>query len=814
MKLLRPGMHVHLVGIGGIGLSAIARVLHGWGYVVSGSDIQPSALLDALSAEGIAAYPSHKAAQVAGAEIVVASSAISEDNPELREARRRGIPVVKREQFLSELTAGKCTVAVAGTHGKTTTSAMISWILTEADLDPTFIVGGLLQNLGTNARAGNGPHFVIEADEYDRAFLGLNPEIAVIASMEHDHPDCYPTLDAMKAAFQEFAGRLVEGGLLIVCGEDPEGNELGIRMQAEGRRVQTYGLDAEWDWRAQGVELGNSAAFEVWHKGKHLGTCALQIPGRHNVLNALAALAACYELGVEFGLAAAALTRFRGTARRFEVKGQAAEVTVVDDYAHHPTEIEATLAAARLKYPDRPIWAVFQPHTYSRTATLLDDFAGAFGGADHVIVTEIYAAREQNTLGVSGRDLVQLMDHPDAGYAATLKDAASAVLERVRPGDVVITLGAGDGYLIGEWVLQTLRERAVPTMLRAGQPGNGNNARIGGRSGQMARLADALAAVLGPDAVRRDQPLARHTSLRVGGPADLLVVAETAEALRQTVTLACQHHVPVRVFGAGSNMLVSDAGVRGLVVLNRARATTFPPAGNNAAAGDLIVRVESGASLSTVARQCVTRGLAGLEWAATIPGTVGGAVVGNAGAWDGNVASTLVSASVLERGETVVEWPVERFEYTYRSSILKRQAKPGLLPTVVLEAHFALQRGDRGALETQVADMVARRKASQPSGATCGSVFKNPPGDYAGRLIEAAGLKGVSRGNAEISPVHANFIVNHGEAAAADIYALISLARETVKSKFGVDLELEIQLVGDWEAGAQRLHPSMRVNSR
>jgi UDP-N-acetylmuramate dehydrogenase len=332
------------------------------------------------------------------------------------------------------------------------------------------------------------------------------------------------------------------------------------------------------------------------------------------------------------------------------------------------------------------------------------------------------------------------------------------------------------------------------------------------RSSELEGLAEALVAALGPDAVRRDQPLARHTALRIGGSADLLAVAGTAQALRQAVALAREHRVPCTVLGAGSNILVSDAGVRGLVVVNRARATTFQPSGGDAAEGAVSVRAESGASFSTVARQCVLRGLAGLEWAATIPGTVGGAVVGNAGAWGGDVASALVSASVLERGETVVEWPVERFEYSYRSSILKRQAMPRLLPAVVLEATFSLQRGDRGALETQVADMAARRKASQPSGATCGSVFKNPRGDFAGRLIEAAGLKGVRRGNAEISPVHANFVVNHGEATAADVHALIVLASQKVQAQSGIALELEIQLLGDWDSAAQGLRPPVRAN--
>lgn len=459
MELLRPGMHIHLIGIGGIGLSAIARVLHGWGYEVSGSDEQASPLTRALSAEGIVVYAGHQAGQVMGADIVVVSSAIPEDNPEVIEARRQSLPLVKRERFLGELTQGKITIAVAGTHGKTTTSAMIAWILIQAGLDPTFIVGGVLQNLGSNARAGDGSLFVIEADEYDRAFLGLRPDVAVITTLEHDHPDCYPTFEEMRTAFSKFAERVPADGLLVACGEDREGKALGDDLAGRGCRVETYGLEPVWDWWAQGVQLGNSAAFEVWREGKQMGICALQVPGRHNVLNALAALAASCEVGVDFGLAVAALTRFRGTERRFEVKGQAAGVTVVDDYAHHPTEIRVTLSAARLKYPGRVLRVVFQPHTYSRTLALLDGFAAAFDDADHVVVTGIYAAREQDSLGVSGADVVNRMVHPDAEYIASLDDVVARLLEQVEPGDVVITLGAGDGYLVGERLLQSLQER-------------------------------------------------------------------------------------------------------------------------------------------------------------------------------------------------------------------------------------------------------------------------------------------------------------------------------------------------------------------
>lgn len=303
------------------------------------------------------------------------------------------------------------------------------------------------------------------------------------------------------------------------------------------------------------------------------------------------------------------------------------------------------------------------------------------------------------------------------------------------------------------------------------------------------RLFDGLRAALGADAIQANQPLARYTALRIGGPAELLALVDSVSMLRQAVMLAWEYGVPCQVLGGGSNVLISDGGVPGLTVLNRARAVNFER---------LQVKAESGASLSTVARQCVARGSAGLEWAATIPGTVGGAVVGNAGAWGGDVSGTLIQATVLEPGGIVAGWPVERFEYGYRTSVLKRRPPGGAPWPIVLAAQFALQERDRGELEARVASMVAQRKASQPPGATCGSVFKNPPGDYAGRLIEAAGLKGTRKGGAEISPRHANFIINQGHATASDVKALIDQARQAVQARFGISLELEIELIGEW----------------
>jgi UDP-N-acetylmuramate dehydrogenase len=304
----------------------------------------------------------------------------------------------------------------------------------------------------------------------------------------------------------------------------------------------------------------------------------------------------------------------------------------------------------------------------------------------------------------------------------------------------------------------------------------------------------ALRARLGAPAVHEREPLAPHTSLRIGGPADVLIVADDTESLRDAIALAWEHAVPCRVLGAGSNVLVSDRGVPGLVVINRAKAIKF---------SERSVRAESGASFSTVAQRCVTRGLAGLEWATGIPGTVGGAVVGNAGAWGGDVASTLLSAQIMEPDGSVTSWGVDRLQYGYRKSALKggkraRGEDGSSRQPVVLEATFNLQPGDRHSLRARVVEIAARRRASQPSGATCGSVFRNPPGDHAGRLIEAAGLKGEHRGNALISPVHANFIVNLGGASASDILALIKLAYRSVKEQSGIRLELEIELLGRW----------------
>jgi UDP-N-acetylmuramate--alanine ligase len=440
-------------------MSAIATVLLERGYHVSGSDQNDSASTQALRERGAQVFIGHRAENVGEVEMVLISSAIKPDNVEVATARARGLPVSKRAQFLGWLMQGTTGVAVAGTHGKTTTTAMIASILMGAGRDPSFIVGGTIAGLNTPAHAGHGREFVIEADEYDRTFLGLTPSVAVVTNVEHDHPDCFPTFESMLVAFRDFVALLPESGVLVVCGDDAPARGL---MEHRGSRAGlTYGFGRDAAWQATDLRANNAGGIDyvVVRDGASRGLLRLRVPGRHNVLNALAAVAATDFLGVPFEDARAALLDYRGVGRRFEVRGEACGVTVIDDYGHHPTEIRATLAAARLNYPARPIWAVWQPHTFSRTKLLMDEFAASFEEADHVVVTEVYPSREKDSLGISSADVVKRMKHRDVIRAPSLADATNVLAERVKAGDLVITLSAGDANLVGERLLSRLREQ-------------------------------------------------------------------------------------------------------------------------------------------------------------------------------------------------------------------------------------------------------------------------------------------------------------------------------------------------------------------
>ncbi len=448
---LIPGQHIHFVGIGGYGLSAIARVLLEQGFYVSGSDTARNELTEALKRDGALIYLGHDPGNVSNAELVVYSSAVTAENIEVLAARAQGIPVYKRSEIIGAVMRGHRNIAIAGTHGKTTTTAMTTHIFIQARYHPSYIIGGILANSGQNAGIGAGKTFIIEADEYDNMFHGLHPHIEVITNIEFDHPDFFRSPRDLTASFRRFVGLLPNDGLLVACADDPTTEIFANNRLIVNLPTATYGiLNPNAHWRATDIHMENGQMiFNVLQKGELRGAVTLPVPGHHNILNALAALVVADNEGIAFEEAANALATFKGTGRRFEVRADVDGVVVIDDYAHHPTAIRVTLATARQRYPQHDLWAVWQPHTYSRTQRLYEGFLASFANADHVLITDIFAARETPNEGLTSADLAQMMKHPDVRHTPSLEDAVNVLSQEVRPPAVILIMSAGDGPQIG-----------------------------------------------------------------------------------------------------------------------------------------------------------------------------------------------------------------------------------------------------------------------------------------------------------------------------------------------------------------------------
>jgi UDP-N-acetylmuramate--alanine ligase len=466
MSMLGRTRRVHFVGVGGSGMSGIAELLANLGYAVSGSDARRTGVTDRLATLGVRVAIGHDASNIGDADVVVASSAIGADNPEVGGARARHIPVIPRAEMLAELMRLRTGIAIAGAHGKTTTTSMIALMLERAGWDPTAIIGGRLSAFGSNARLGRGEYMVAEADESDRSFLLLSPTIAVVTNIDHEHMEAYGSFDRLTGAFAEFAGRVPFYGAVVACVDDPPVAALLPRLT---RRVITYGFSEQADVRGEGAMTdGHSGRCAVRYQvrgvpaGSGAGDLRLAVPGVHNLQNALAAVAVGLELGLPFERAAAALAEFRGAERRYELRGVVRDVTVVDDYGHHPTEIAAVLRAARAGHPARLV-AVFQPHRYTRTRDLLDQFGPALSLADVVVLTDIYPAGEPPIPGVSLETLASVVRRvvPGVRVAARLEDVPAFVAQLARPGDLVITLGAGSIGGIGDRLLAALGPQEV-----------------------------------------------------------------------------------------------------------------------------------------------------------------------------------------------------------------------------------------------------------------------------------------------------------------------------------------------------------------
>jgi len=446
--------HIHFVGIGGIGMSGIAELLVNLGYTVSGSDIKSSDITRHLMKLGVAVYDSHAEDQIQGADVVVVSSAVGVENPEVAAAYRSSIPVIPRAEMLAELMRLKYSVAVAGAHGKTSTTSIIAAVMAKGGLDPTVVIGGKLKSIDTNAFLGQGEFIVAEADESDGSFLKITPTIAVVTNIDREHLDYYKDLDTIKGVFLDFIDRVPFYGLSVLCLDNEPIQELIPKIK---KRVTTYGMTTQADFQARNVTAeGLKSRFNLFHHGQELGEISLNLPGIHNVYNAMSSVAVGLELNIPFPVIKTALETVEGVQRRMEVKGESGGITVVDDYGHHPTEIKMTLQAARECWPDRRIVVVFQPHRYTRTRALFDEFTRGFYQSDLLFVLPIYAAGEAVIEGVDARHLcegIQAHGHKEAIFEEGIESAASRLKRTLKKGDVLLTLGAGDVWKVGEKIL-------------------------------------------------------------------------------------------------------------------------------------------------------------------------------------------------------------------------------------------------------------------------------------------------------------------------------------------------------------------------
>ncbi len=756
---------VHFIGMGGIGMSGIAYMYLSMGYSVQGSDLKKNKVLSQLADMGATIFIGHDAGHVDGADIVVYSSSISKDHPERVMAVQKGALLLHRAEALASLCENKYTIAVAGTHGKTTTTALIGMILKEAKRDPSIVVGGLVSFFSGNACFGMGKEIVIEADESDSSFLKFSPNMEVITNIEEEHMDHFTDVEAVQKAYRSFVARMGKKGFLVGCSEDERVDEL---LRKHAKHSVGYGFKKVGDnLYAQGIvecpEGQRGVQFQVWKSDTMLGMVRMKIMGRHNVLNGLAALTVGLRLGVDFEVAVQALERYEGAARRFDVKYDDENYCIVDDYAHHPTEIRKTLAAAKaLKRPR--IWAVFQPHRYTRTQRFLNDFATSFFDADKLVVTDIYSAGENTIEGLSAQQITELatqFGHKDAQYVerSRLTDAVAAELKK---GDLVMILGAGDVYEVSDELSLHLR----------------NHRLLFAKSDDANPFKDFEGKVL------PREPMAKHTTLKIGGPVDFWIEPKDTEELRQALRICREGSIPVEVVGLGSNILAPDEGIEGAVI--HLGAGFFREIAEKE--GKIIAR--GGVPNSVFISFVVERGYGACEFLLGIPGSIGGSVMMNAGSHGQSLDAFIESISFMSFGGRLKNLKKDEITFAYRSSDLR----DGL----VVEAVFAFPKNPVEKTQSKLNEYREHRQKTQDLfHPNAGCMFKNPvqASCSSGKLIDDVGLKGKRIGNAQISEKHGNFIINLGGATAKDVLALMELARTEVRHRFGVELESEVRIL-------------------
>ena len=751
--LTRQRHRIHLVGVAGSGMSGIAALLLELGHDVSGSDKVKSWEVDRLQRLGLNFRGEHRAEHAKESDVVIYSSAIRETNPIRQAATIAGQPLLRRAEALAAIMSEKRGVFVVGMHGKTTTSAMAAHVLREGGLHPSHYVGAEIPLLGSNAHWDpRGEYFVAEGDESDGTIQLFKPEHTLVLNIEEEHLDFYADLAAIEKVFSQLL--LQTSGSVFYCADDSHASRIS---RQHARRI-SFGFSEHADYRGTDIELRDFASvFCVVRRGEKLGEAVLNVPGRHNVSNALGVIALASEIGIPFDKIAASLGRFQHARRRFEIKYQSDRFLLVDDYAHHPTEILATLAAARATGRKR-VLTMFQPHRYSRTKALRREFGRAFDNADRIVVTDVYPASEKPLPGITGQtiaDEIAAHGHRGVSYQPRLDRLHSDVGNMIAAGDLILSLGAGN-------IHEQLSSLAADLV-----------------------IAERLKAIVGEEGdVRLYEPLAKHTTLRVGGPAQFWVEPRTEAAFAELIRFCRHETLPLFIVGRGSNLLVRDGGIRGVVVhpcggdFDRIEVS-----GNEITAG-------VGAKLKQIAYAGKAGGLGGLEWMEGIPGAVGGALRMNAGAMGAQTFENVVRVRFLdEEGNAHEKTPAE-MQVHYRH-----------VPT--LERNYAVSAIFKGTpapaeeIERRLDESQEKRRTTQPAAKSAGCIFKNPATIPAGKLVDELGLKNTRVGNARVSEVHGNFIVNDGGASASEVLELIAKIQDTAREKRGIELETEVQIMGE-----------------
>ena len=753
---------IHLIGVAGSGMSGLALLLLGMGHHVSGSDMVTSGETQRMQGLGLNFSSPHRADEVHAADVVVYSSAVREENVARAEARAQGIPCIRRAECLAAILHTRQGVIISGTHGKTTTSAMCAHVLRRGGMMPCHYVGAEIPVLGSNAHWEEDCEVMIaEGDESDGTLALYHPQHAVILNIEEEHLDFYRDIDHIKEVFTTLLDQTAGNKIYFA------GCPVATELCASREGALSYGWD-DADFTASEIhESGGMVSFDVVKKGERLGRVELGIPGRHNVLNALAAITVADTLKVDFQLVARALATFAGARRRFENKYVSSQLRIIDDYGHHPTEVEATLQTARSLKPGRLV-VVFQPHRYSRTQKLADDFGKALQDADLVLVTDIYPASEMPIEGVTTQTIVDAIaahGNIPAQAVGPIQHAHHVVGNALKAGDLLLTLGAGNVHEIGTKIARDMA--VIEEMTRCCDEGS---------------TQEEGASVK----AKLYEPMNRHTTILCGGPAQYWLEPHTFEAFSRIVKYCRDRGIPQRIVGRGSNLLVRDGGIRGAVI--------HPVGGDFSEVrveGDVIVS-GVGARFKKIASVAAAHGLTGMEWMEGIPGNVGGGLRMNAGAMGIETFDQVVEVTFLDEDGEIRKRGAEEIKALYRNV-------PELRRNYALEASFQAESSGPELIEERTQQSKQKRRSSQPIAASAGCIFKNPEQIPAGKLVDELGLKEASFGKAQVSSEHGNFIVNRGKASSSDVLGLIDHIRREAKAQREINLETEVQIIGDDE---------------